>query len=180
VLVERVTTLLTQAIETNGYEVIQIKVDGRRHVRVWIDREPEGVNLQDCTMLNRAVRTAFEEDGLDSGTWGLEILSPGIDRPIVRDKDFARYAGEPVQIRLQDQGPGQRRRYKGTLVGLEDGHVLVTGAEDESWRWLRESVAEVRLDPKMPFPDAGKHEEHQKVKRPGKHRRKQKRSRRKG
>ena len=140
--------LVTHVIEDAGFEVIQVKTLGRTIIRTWIDREPGGVNVSDCTALSRAVRGAFEDAELDPGEFEIEINSPGLDRPLTRDKDFTRFAGEKVAVRLKEKRE-TRKNFKGTLLGLEEGEVAVRGP-DEEWRFARDEIAEVRLIPNLP------------------------------
>src|SRR5687767_14722090 len=82
-----IIALVTKAVEGAGFEVVQAKVDGRRNVRVFVDHETEGVKVQDCTTLTRRIRDTFEADGLEPGSFHIEVLSPGLDRLLVRERD---------------------------------------------------------------------------------------------
>jgi ribosome maturation factor RimP len=145
--------LIHRAIEAAGFEVVQAKIDGRRNIRVWVDREVGGVTVSECSTLTRRIRDTFEEDGLDPGSFQIEILSPGLDRLLVREKDFARFAGKQVVLRLKIKR-GDRRQFKGTLQGMELGRVRLTeGTETHAFDLARE-VDEVRLVPDVPFPTA--------------------------
>lgn len=151
---EIVSQLIEEATEAQGFEVVQLKIDAARRVRVWIDREPDGVNLNDCMALARAFKPLLEAEGFDPGSFQIEVLSPGIDRLLVRDKDFVRFAGQPVVLQLKLKAAGERRKYKGKLTGLTNGRIHLQG-DDDSWSFDRREVREVRLDPILPFANAG-------------------------
>ena len=149
-----IIALVARAVEGAGFEVVQVKIDARRNVRVWVDRETGGVAVHDCTTLSRRMRDVFEADGLDPGSFQFEVLSPGLDRLLVRDRDFARFTGKQVSVRLRIKR-GERRQFKGTLVGFDAGLVRVTeDAETFAFDLARE-VDEVRLVPEIAgFPTA--------------------------
>ena len=85
--------IVNEAVEAAGCEVVQLKQPNRTTVHVMVDREPDGVGVDDLSRLTRALHEAFEQGGLDPGEFAIEVLSPGLDRPLVRDKDFVRFAG---------------------------------------------------------------------------------------
>ncbi len=151
---EPIIALVTRAVEDAGFEVVQVKVDARRNVRVWVDREVGGVAVQDCTALSRRMRDVFEADGLDPGSFQFEVLSPGLDRLLVRERDFVRFTGKQVSVRLRIKR-GDRRQFKGQLAGFDAGLVRVTeGSETFAFDLARE-IDEVRLVPEVSgFPTA--------------------------
>jgi ribosome maturation factor RimP len=153
-LPDSIIALVERAIEGAGFEVVQVKVDGRRNVRCWVDRDPGGIGVQECSYLTRRMREVFEADGLDPGSFQFEVLSPGVDRLLVRPKDFVRFAGKAVTVRLRVKR-GERRQFKGTLVGLADGLVRVAEGDETLAFDLAREVDEVRLVPEVAFPTAG-------------------------
>ena len=140
--------LTRTAIEANGFDVITIKNHPRSIIRAWVDREPGGVSVQDCIDLVRKIREHFELDGLDPGDFTIEVQSPGMDRLLVRDRDFERFAGKEIRVRLKDSSGQERRNYKGVLVGLSDGKLTVRG--ENEWSFDRRDLDEVRLVPEVP------------------------------
>ena len=122
---------LIQTIETFGYELVQLKLSGRsgaRTLTVLIDK-PGGVTADDCRYL--AKRLSVLLDALDplEGRYTLMVSSPGINRPLTRDEDFQRFAGENVALRW---GPfdSRARSVRGRLQGVEnDCAVIQTDVE---------------------------------------------------
>ena len=99
-------------------------------IRVIIDRErPEvevgsAVSLEDCTAVSRDVSTALDvhDDVLPSGAYRLEVSSPGLERPLVRLRDFERFCGREVKLRTR--APiDKRRRFHGKLLRVVDGKI---------------------------------------------------------
>ena len=166
-----VIALVTRAIEGAGFEVVQVKVDARRNIRAFVDREHGGLMVQDCTSLTRRIRDVIEEDGLDPGSFHIEVLSPGLDRLLVREKDFVRFAGKQVTVRLKVKR-GERRQFKGTLLGFEPPARFRLQENQETFLFdLEREVEEVRLVPDVPFPTAAELSQRHESKR---HKRKKK------
>jgi len=143
---------VTETVEAAGFEVVRLLNHPHRVVRVWADREQGGITMDECVRLTRAVRAALEERGEDPGDYQVEVQSPGLDRPLVRAADFERFAGHEVAVVLKEKLDG-RRNFKGKLVGLEEGSVVVEDPDGEApWRFPRRDCKEVRLVPDLPVP----------------------------
>lgn len=109
-------------------------------IRIIIDRDVpgvevgSGVSLEDCTGVSRDVSTAVDvhDDLLPSGGYRLEVSSPGLERPLVKLKDFERFSGREVKLRTQTPIERQRR-FRGKLLRVvgqsieldQDGKVLL-------------------------------------------------------
>jgi len=92
-------------------------------LRIFIDG-PNGVSLEDCEKVSRQVSAVMDvEDPID-GEYTLEVSSPGMDRPLYTPAHYARYVGETVNLRLRMAREG-RRKFKGTIVKVEGGDVLL-------------------------------------------------------
>ncbi len=92
-------------------------------VRIFIDG-PDGVSLDDCERVSRQVSAVFDvEDPID-GEYTLEVSSPGMDRPLYSEAQYARYVGETISVRLRIARDG-RRRFKGVITKVENGDVFL-------------------------------------------------------
>ncbi len=169
---KRLAQIVTAAIEEPGFEVVRLHNHPPHVVRVWVDRDPGGPGIEDCRQLMRAIRNAIEEEGDDPGDYQVEVQSPGLDRPLVRAKDYERFAGQQVQVTLKEKVEG-RRNFKGALIGLQEGEVVVQGPDGaEPWRWSQRDVKETRLVPDLPFAAAKTGPEPERKRKPRKSRRK--------
>jgi ribosome maturation factor RimP len=124
-LVQELRRILEPVVEREECDLVALEVLGspnRALLRVYIDRVG-GVNVDVCAKASRAISPVLDVEDPFPGAWDLEVSSPGIERPLQREKDFRRFAGFAVKVKLAP-GP-ERRRYAGTLKGFEDGHVLV-------------------------------------------------------
>jgi ribosome maturation factor RimP len=131
------------AVEGLGYEVVELERVGSRTrpiLRLRIDRigaeGDEGVTLEDCTRVSRALESSLDERGDLSERYVLEVSSPGVERPLVRARDFQRFAGREIALHGRSALHGNAKRVEGELLGLavEEGEELVrlrTGAGEE-------------------------------------------------
>jgi ribosome maturation factor RimP len=104
-----------------GYELVDLQmVQGGRLLRVLIDK-PGGIGVEDCAAVSRQLSRVFEVEGLDYDR--LEVSSPGLDRPLRKAADFARFAGQKAELKMRTPDAGGRRRFVGVLRGGGDGRV---------------------------------------------------------
>lgn len=129
--VERVRTIVEPTLRGMGFELVDLQFSGRGQVlRVFIDRTAgTGVTVEDCATVSRHLVHLFAVEGVAYER--LEVSSPGLDRPLSGERDFARFAGRPVSVRLRSPDAAGRRRYTGVLRGARDGVATleVNGAE---------------------------------------------------
>ena len=110
------------------YELVDVELvreGASRYLRIYIDK-PDGITLNDCESYHRAVMPLVERVDYDF----LEVCSPGIDRPLKKQQDFDRHAGEQVEISLY-RPVDKRRKFEGELVGLADGVVTINAPDGE-------------------------------------------------
>jgi ribosome maturation factor RimP len=125
-VVRRIEDDVEELLDDFGYELVQIKYGGEaggRTLSVLIDKE-DGITADDCSDMSR--RLSMLLDTLDPipGSYTLIVSSPGLDRPITRDSDFDRFAGEKAAVRHRTD-EGGRRTDTGLLCGVEDDSVEI-------------------------------------------------------
>ena len=119
------------------YELVDVELvreGSSRYLRIYIDK-PDGITLNDCETYHRAVMPLVERVDYDF----LEVCSPGIDRPLKKQADYDRHAGEQVEISLY-RPVDKRRKFEGELVGLADGVVTIKAPDGER-RFLLDDIA---------------------------------------
>ena len=129
----RLGELLEMTIPPLGYELVDWEMSPKgRLVRVFIDKpmvanegSGGGVTVEDCAKVSNHLSHLFTVENFDYDR--LEVSSPGLDRPLTKLADYARFAGEEVQLSLREMVDGARR-WKGTLRGIEGDNVLVETA----------------------------------------------------
>jgi len=104
-----------------GYELVDVQAsNGGRFLRLFIDK-PGGVTLDDCATASRHLTRVLAVEGIDYER--LEVSSPGLDRPLRKEADFARFTGHKAEIRMRTADAGGRRRFVGVLRGAAGGQV---------------------------------------------------------
>ena len=134
-------------VENLGYELVDIefvKENNRWILRVFIDNLT-GIGLDDCEKVSRALSAALDEGDPIPYNYVLEVSSPGIDRPLKSEKDFARFKGHQISIKTFTPFEG-RKNFKGFLVGLLEDNIVLT-LDDGEVRIPRNQVSSVRLVP---------------------------------
>ena len=146
-LVEELAQPFVDAMGLELVGVELVKEGASRYLRVYIDKEG-GVSFEDCEALSRAVDAKLDEILPNPPYEYFEVSSPGLERPLKRDADFARYAGHMVTVTTYAPVDGQKS-FLGELVGLIDGSVTLKLAEGkgkgETIALDRKQVASARL-----------------------------------
>ena len=109
-----------------GFELVDVCIDKEpagKYLRIYIDK-PEGVSLDDCETFHKTVRPWAEAVDYDF----MEVSSPGLDRPLKKDRDFERNLGCEIEIKLFKPMDGTKI-ITGVLAGLQDGMILIDTAE---------------------------------------------------
>jgi ribosome maturation factor RimP len=106
-----------------GFELVDARVSGGgRFLAIFIDR-PGGITVDHCADVSRHLSRVFAVEGIDYDR--LEVSSPGLDRPLRKAADFARFAGSKVNVKMRTPDASGRRRFTGLLRGAQDGVATV-------------------------------------------------------
>lgn len=137
--------LIEQAVTGLGYELVDFETSPRaRLLRVFIDKEA-GISVDDCSVVSNHLTRLFAVENIDYDR--LEVSSPGLDRPLKKAVDFARFAGEEAQFKLRVP-LGNQRNFAGTILGEQDGRVRFrVGGED--LEFALDNIEKARLVPKF-------------------------------
>ncbi|NWG87166.1 MAG: ribosome maturation factor RimP [Hydrogenophilaceae bacterium] len=119
--------LIEPTVAGMGYEVVALERVGRGLLRLFIDK-PGGIQIDDCVRVSNQLTRLFTVENVDYDR--LEVSSPGLDRPLVKEADFVRFAGEQAQVKLRLPMEG-RRKVVGQLVGVQDGAVQMRTEQGE-------------------------------------------------
>lgn len=124
---DRVRDIADRVAASSGLEVVEIELKGggkSRMLRIFIDK-PAGVTHEDCASFSREVGTILDvEEAAPSGSYVLEISSPGLDRKLVRPADFERFIGSKVKISTLQPVNGNRH-FEGTLESFTQGRLTL-------------------------------------------------------
>ena len=110
---------------------------------MYIDK-PGGITIDDCEVVCRASRDKLDEKDFIEESYILEVSSPGVGRPLKKDKDFERYIGEEVDVKLYKPIEKQKE-FNGILEGYTETSVIVRLDEDTVMNFNRKDIALIRL-----------------------------------
>ena len=126
-LADRIAALIEPSLKALGYELVRVQILGKHQARVQIMAERSdgsGMGVEDCALISRSVAALLDVEDPIAGAYQLEVSSPGIDRPLVRPRDYERFAGHLAKVELRQPIEG-RRRFTGTLKGVQGETVAI-------------------------------------------------------
>ena len=130
-----IAAVVEPALEDLGFRLVRVQISGRegKTVQIMAERPDGTITIDDCETISKQVSPLLDVHDVVSGSYRLEISSPGIDRPLVRPSDFEAWAGNEAKIELKEMVDG-RKRYRGMLEGYEDGEVRLEVELDQVGR----------------------------------------------
>ena len=132
-VVSAVREAIVPVIEGLGYSVWDleyVKEGAEMYLRVTIDK-PEGINIDDCEKVHRAIDPVLDEADPIEESYHLEVSSPGIERELRTDEHFDACVGEEVEIRLYAPAEGAKSHTGELLPRGENGEIRIRTAEGE-------------------------------------------------
>jgi ribosome maturation factor RimP len=161
-VVERLGNVLAAEL---GYELIDVEYhkEGPDWVlRCFIDA-PDGIGIEDCQRFSEAFEPVLDKEDPIPGSYLLEVSSPGLERTLKKDRDFVRFAGNWVEIKLHQPIDG-RKLWSGELLGFktatsgaaETDQVILLKIDETIIEIPRKIVANARLAPELLSPKGGK------------------------
>ncbi len=144
---DRILGLIEPAAHELGFQIVRIRLRGnvRKTLEIRAERADGSMTADDCEALSHAISPILEVADPLQDAWALEVSSPGIDRPLTRLDDFARWQGFEAKLELDRMVEG-RKRFSGMLAGVEDGHVGIDLKGDEQTAMIPfDWIAEARL-----------------------------------
>ena len=120
------SAIVLPAIEGMGFRLVRLRLMGGKRVTLQImaEREDGSMEVEDCAELSRALSVLLDVEDPIEREYTLEVSSPGIDRPLTRIEDFARWEGYEAKLETAELIEG-RKRFKGVLAGIEANEVLI-------------------------------------------------------
>ena len=149
--------LANEIAEFSGMELVHLEMrreSGGMVVRLFIDKEG-GVTLDDCAHVSRQLSARLDAEDPIEGRYTLEVSSPGLDRPLSRDRDFERFAGQRVKVTTESPIDGQRN-FIGRLAGLMAGAVHLVLEDGREVRIPRNRISRACLQEEIPTADRHK------------------------
>lgn len=143
---KRAEELLMPIVEENHFELVDIeyvKEGGTKYLRAYIDK-PGGIHVDDCETVSRAFSDVLDEKDFIEESYVLEVSSPGLGRPLKKEKDFARSLGEEVEVRLF-KAIDRQKEYTGVLKAYDKDTVTLLLETEKELTIDRGDIALIRL-----------------------------------
>jgi len=136
-------------IEQAGFKLVRLRMMGgaSRTLQVMAERPDGSMDVEGCATLSHALLDFIEAENPIEGEFEIEVSSPGIDRPLTRLTDFTRWKGHEAKVELAAPQPtplGDRKRFKGTLEGL-DGNDVVLAVDNARIQIPFRAIIEAKL-----------------------------------
>ena len=142
----RTEELLIPVIKANRFELVDVeyvKEGGTRYLRAYIDK-PGGITVDDCEVVNRELGDLLDKEDFIEDSYVLEVSSPGLDRPLRKDKDFERSIGKEVEIRTYRKIDGGKE-FCGILKAWDKDTVTIGDDEGDEFVFMRDNISLIRL-----------------------------------
>ncbi len=139
------TELVTPIIEENNFELVDVeyvKEGADFYLRVYADKAG-GINIDDCVLISRALEAKLDEADKIPDAYILEVSSPGLTRPLKKEKDFKRSLGKLVEVKLYKALNGIKE-FEGILSDYTEDTITLE-FEDENLVLNRNEISMIRL-----------------------------------
>ena len=143
---QKTEELLTPIIERNGFELVDVeyvKEGGTWYLRAYIDK-PGGIAVDDCELVSRAFSDILDEKDYIEDSYIFEVSSPGLGRPLKKEKDFKRSLGEEVEIRTY-RAVDKQKEFVGILTDYDKDTVTIEMEDETKKTFDRSDIALIRL-----------------------------------
>ncbi|MBM3650488.1 MAG: ribosome maturation factor RimP [Alphaproteobacteria bacterium] len=145
-LLRRIEDIVAPTVVGMGYELVRVAMSRGGTLQIMVEpADGRPMDVEACATLSRALSAVLDVEDPISGSYTLEVSSPGIDRPLTRAKDYDRWAGHLARLETAQPIDG-RRRFKGTLLGLSDGLVKLRLDDGSEAALPLAAVAKAKLE----------------------------------
>ena len=143
---QKTEEILNPMVEKHGFELVDVeyvKEGGNWYLRAYIDK-PGGITVDDCEVISRELSDKLDEKDFVEEAYILEVSSPGLGRPLKKEKDFARSLGEEVEVRTY-RAVNRQKEFTGILKAYDKDSITIELENEEKMTFARTDIALVRL-----------------------------------
>lgn len=143
---QRTEELIAPIIAQNQFELVDVeyvKEGGTWYLRAYIDK-PGGITVDDCEVVSRALSDLLDKNDFIEDAYVLEVSSPGLGRPLKKEKDFARSIGEEVEVRTF-RAISHQKEFTGILQSYDKEKIILEMEDQEPMEIPRADIALIRL-----------------------------------
>jgi ribosome maturation factor RimP len=145
-IISKIEAVAERVGQSEGIEIVEVELKGggkSRLLRISIDK-PEGVTHTDCELISHQVGTILDVENVVPGAYTLEVTSPGVERKLLKCKDFERFQGKKIKAILREPVENSRR-WEGTLASCADGLITLEIVEGKTIQFPFEQVETANL-----------------------------------
>ncbi len=150
-IAERIESAIADAVSGLRVNIIDIEVSkycGKTFLRITLDR-PGGITIDNCADASEIIGQVIERENLITGSYVLEVMSPGVNRPLKKARDFEMSVGKIVKVKLVEPR-GSRDTFRGEILSF-DGNILSMNIDGEKMDFSIKEISKARLDPDLPW-----------------------------
>ena len=143
---QKTEELLNPIMDRNGFELVDVeyvKEGGNWYLRAYIDK-PGGINVDDCETVSRELSDLLDKKDFIEESYILEVSSPGLGRPLKKEKDFKRSLGKEVEIRTYRM-VDRKKEFTGILTDYDKDTVTIEVENSERKTFDKGDIALIRL-----------------------------------
>lgn len=143
---QKTEAILQPIVDANGFELVDVeyvKEGSTWYLRAYIDK-PGGITVDDCELVSRAANDILDEQDFVEDSYVFEVSSPGLGRPLKKDKDFARSIGEEIEIHTF-RAINRQKEFIGLLQEFDKDSITIELESGETMNFARADLALVRL-----------------------------------
>ncbi len=143
---ERAEALLEPIVQANGceiYDVEYVKEGSEWYLRAYIDKEG-GITVDDCELVSRRMSDLLDEEDYVEGSYIFEVSSPGLGRPLKKEKDYIRSMGKEIEIRTY-RAINKEKEFYGILKSYDDNNVTIEMDDKTEMTFAKSEIALIRL-----------------------------------
>ena len=143
---QKAEALAEPIVSSFGFELVDVeyvKEAGTWYLRLYIDKEG-GITIDDCETVSRLFSDKLDEEDFIDDAYIMEVSSPGLGRPLKKEKDFKRSIGKEVEIRTY-RPIDKQKEFFGVLTAYDESHVTITLDDHETRVFERAGIALIRL-----------------------------------
>lgn len=146
VLEDMVTKMVLPILDNYEFELVDLeytKEGPHFYLKVFIDK-PGGITIDDCQKVSEQLSELLDEKDPIDDNYFLEVSSPGLDRPLKKDKDLEKSIGKDIEISLYKQVDG-KKKYIGRLTKFDEKSILISDEKENIIEIDREIISKINL-----------------------------------
>lgn len=143
---QKAEALILPVVEANNFELVDVeyvKEGSNWYLRAYIDKEG-GITVDDCEVVSRAFSEKLDEADFIEDAYIMEVSSPGLGRPLKKEKDYKRSMGKELEIRTY-RAVNREKEFYGILTAYDEDSVTITTGEGEEITFNKADIALIRL-----------------------------------